>query len=57
MLASIWCIRTNIQRIMEPNNVSYYPKQDPAANQLGEFAKTHKDPKVKNMLKYANVRN
>lgn len=35
---------------MEPNNVSYYPSKDPAANQLGEFSKKHQDGKVKIIL-------
>ena len=31
---------------MEPNNVSYYPAKDPAANQLEEYKQTHKNPAV-----------
>ena len=32
--------------MMEPNNVSYYPNDDPGANQLGQYAQEHQGQKV-----------
>lgn len=31
---------------MEPDNVSYYPSNDPGANQLEQYAREHQGQKV-----------